>query len=1390
MRGWHNHCTERHPADNIAFRNLDTDLVYEPFDVVYTWVNGSDPRWKRKKDEWSGKAGKLPDELLVNTSNATMFLNTTTGANETAVDPDDTMSSNRYRDSEELRFSLRSLVKNAPWIRHIYIVTDNQIPYWLNLESQRLTVVSHEDIFLNKSHLPVFSSPAIEANLHRIPGLSKKFIYFNDDVFLGAKVLPEDFISLRGAQKLVMSWDVPKCAPGCSDSWIGDGFCDKACNVSSCNFDFPDCINGTNSQSTYTNSRPSSSIAMCAKGCPDTWLADKICDQRCKNEECGWDLGDCGLDLVTLGFPGVAIDRSNARILETSNSAGTEFGYGIGSSYQYGAPESFFDYTTNTAAAEGEDQDAAGDVVQGDRGENAQDEGATNALQAGDTTASEHNSTAAVAHNTTSDSTGSADVPTSGSLRARASPPVHHLQAPALTVEYGTTAVYFDLSFLPCMYSQNATCIPEQTTNFLYESSEHNDESGNLIHSATLLSRHHLLVVLLYHGQDNAPEVNWIVYDVKFTVSVLNALSSETATATFSIRVFPQGHQKIRHPAELVPAGMSLLPLAHAHSCLPDSAYGVTRGNTSIIVPSKEAIFLKSAEILAHPYHTFDDGAILAVEVGVRENAAVLSQQSARLAVAYTITPTRGSAQRIVLLHCSSLLQFHLPDINSQDANGAAVGGFDDFCSKSRCLVCPATLEDVLSVTQHSADRFASYVASKGPQRSPRFLSSALPASTGVVVNAENNTTVVVSNAEEVRFVYHRAHLKVPMPVRYASLTSSQWFHIHMQVISLPINTDGSPAPPPLVNQWHPVSAGVPVLGEQLLCVSAAVRWGRDLPVANITDSANATSAAKVTHSDSTATALPVVADAVATTPPDVEITAITTILPDENPVSSVTDSTTTAAAPAATAAVIPTADTNVAANVDTSTDANADAVSSSEVPARRLTADGGNQFVSSVVLSVRTALVSLHTRIMSASTTLMSLLNRVNIDDTQEISRRRLEDTYAQSLVHVNRIYNKEFGSEGRKVPAHVPHMMDREYLQEMQTKWPEQWIATSSHRFRSASDMQYSFSYYYYLANRQKVHPPDLHKYMSAVLDTDKDGYVNENEFRSLAAVAKGSNAAPSVEYIERLYECVVNSSTYQRHHTEEVQHSVPLGKIHRSFSIRLHPNIAQVLNCTEISEGLQKNVNWGAIQPSHVFESDKEHVAFEMIGDNYTISVNQLDSVRARQSKFVCINDNMVNPTPELEKALRSFYEAFFPEPCVFELPPGQRNPTLYLDEYKALKAHEHAGHLVVNFVRNVQVSMWRWLHGTVKSVLLPLAHSTVDALSNTPQPSAHAGQAEHYVNGLRADLHRHPAYSHHAHTEDTAAALSRNVLLFSVVGVIGFALLRILSRRHDSWSNQFV
>lgn len=59
-----------------------------------------------------------------------------------------------------------------------------------------------QDIFQNQSHLPTFSSPAIETHIHRIPGLSQKFVYLNDDVMFGKDVWPDDFFTHSKGQKV------------------------------------------------------------------------------------------------------------------------------------------------------------------------------------------------------------------------------------------------------------------------------------------------------------------------------------------------------------------------------------------------------------------------------------------------------------------------------------------------------------------------------------------------------------------------------------------------------------------------------------------------------------------------------------------------------------------------------------------------------------------------------------------------------------------------------------------------------------------------------------------------------------------------------------------------------------------------------------------------------------------------------------------------------------------------------------------------------------------------------------------------------------------------------------------------------------------------------------
>lgn len=212
----------------------------------------------------------------------------------------DDFSKNRFEDNNELKYSLRSVEKYAPWIRNVYIVTNGQVPNWLNTSHPRIKLVNHSDIFEDKSHLPTFSSNAIESNLHRIKGLSEKFLYFNDDVLLGREIYLDDFYTESRGFKFHLAWQLPGCNPNCPNSWIKDGYCDKACNTTECEYDGGDCISAnmdrSGRQSFLNQSHLITSEFYCSSGCSNSWLADKYCDHPCNNPACAYDMGDCGLE--------------------------------------------------------------------------------------------------------------------------------------------------------------------------------------------------------------------------------------------------------------------------------------------------------------------------------------------------------------------------------------------------------------------------------------------------------------------------------------------------------------------------------------------------------------------------------------------------------------------------------------------------------------------------------------------------------------------------------------------------------------------------------------------------------------------------------------------------------------------------------------------------------------------------------------------------------------------------------------------------------------------------------------------------------------------------------------------------------------------------------------
>jgi hypothetical protein len=91
----------------------------------------------------------------------------------------------RFRSFDELRYSLRSAWQYVPYWRTIYIVSDGQVPDWIDRADERIRFVDHREIFSDPSVLPTFNSHAIESQLHHIDGLAEHYLYLNDDVFFG-----------------------------------------------------------------------------------------------------------------------------------------------------------------------------------------------------------------------------------------------------------------------------------------------------------------------------------------------------------------------------------------------------------------------------------------------------------------------------------------------------------------------------------------------------------------------------------------------------------------------------------------------------------------------------------------------------------------------------------------------------------------------------------------------------------------------------------------------------------------------------------------------------------------------------------------------------------------------------------------------------------------------------------------------------------------------------------------------------------------------------------------------------------------------------------------------------------------------------------------------------
>ena len=137
----------------------------EKIDAVITWVDGSEPNYKLKLEE------NLKNKKIIN---------------------------RQYTQANEIDFCVASIIKFAPFVRKIFIVTDKQKPRFSGIRHmvslEKIEIIDHEEIFRdNLDCMPSFNIRSIDALLFKIKNLSDKFIYFNDDMFLVKETTKEDW---------------------------------------------------------------------------------------------------------------------------------------------------------------------------------------------------------------------------------------------------------------------------------------------------------------------------------------------------------------------------------------------------------------------------------------------------------------------------------------------------------------------------------------------------------------------------------------------------------------------------------------------------------------------------------------------------------------------------------------------------------------------------------------------------------------------------------------------------------------------------------------------------------------------------------------------------------------------------------------------------------------------------------------------------------------------------------------------------------------------------------------------------------------------------------------------------------------------------------------------
>ena len=145
----------------------------DPIDLVYAWCDDTDEKWRAKRMALAERYGVAASRV----ENGAF----------------------RFRGGDMLRYSVRSAAKNAPWLRTVFVLVDDDqtVPGWPELKNGNVRIVRHSEI-MPPECLPTFCADVFEHHLARIPGLAPRFLYANDDTLFWDAVEPSFFFAADG----------------------------------------------------------------------------------------------------------------------------------------------------------------------------------------------------------------------------------------------------------------------------------------------------------------------------------------------------------------------------------------------------------------------------------------------------------------------------------------------------------------------------------------------------------------------------------------------------------------------------------------------------------------------------------------------------------------------------------------------------------------------------------------------------------------------------------------------------------------------------------------------------------------------------------------------------------------------------------------------------------------------------------------------------------------------------------------------------------------------------------------------------------------------------------------------------------------------------------------